>query len=250
MYATIPDSSLLFQFSKLESILRKQIPFLSDIIEIMNHLIVNADDFGYSFGINKGIIKAHKNGIVTSTSLMVDGIAANEASNLVEYPDLSLGLHFYPNNLNDIRGEFERQLDLFISIIGKKPDHIDTHKRHPSDEPKIEKVIRDYSRNNNIPVRGFEYVKLIDSYFAKNRTREEVSVERLKKAIDEATEQFNEIMCHAGYSDNYLKQVSSYNDIRDRELETLTDPAIKKYIASKQNLQLSSWSVVKISESS
>lgn len=34
-------------------------------------LIVNADDFGYSDGVNLGIIEAHRSGIVTSTSAMV-----------------------------------------------------------------------------------------------------------------------------------------------------------------------------------
>ena len=34
-------------------------------------LIVNADDYGMSRGVNLGIIEAHKNGIVTSTTLMV-----------------------------------------------------------------------------------------------------------------------------------------------------------------------------------
>ncbi len=47
------------------------------------YLIVNADDFGYSYGINKGIIEAHTKGIVTSTSVMVDSIAAHEAVNLI-----------------------------------------------------------------------------------------------------------------------------------------------------------------------
>ena len=40
------------------------------------HLIVNADDFGQSAGINRGIIEAHEHGIVTSTSLMVRWPAA------------------------------------------------------------------------------------------------------------------------------------------------------------------------------
>ena len=50
----------------------------------MSFLIVNADDFGYSFSINKGIIEAHTKGIVTSTSVMVDAIAAKEAKDLVD----------------------------------------------------------------------------------------------------------------------------------------------------------------------
>lgn len=38
------------------------------------YLIVNADDFGDSYGINKGIIEVIRNGIVTSTSVMVDAL--------------------------------------------------------------------------------------------------------------------------------------------------------------------------------
>ena len=57
-------------------------------------LIINADDFGYSYSINKGVIEAIENGIVTSTSIMVDAIAADEAKDLTKYPNLSIGLHF------------------------------------------------------------------------------------------------------------------------------------------------------------
>ena len=42
------------------------------------YLIVNADDFGQSPGINRGVIEAHENGIVTSASLMVRWPAAAE----------------------------------------------------------------------------------------------------------------------------------------------------------------------------
>ena len=38
----------------------------------MKSLIVNADDFGASRGINRGVIEAHRKGILTSTSMMVD----------------------------------------------------------------------------------------------------------------------------------------------------------------------------------
>jgi len=43
-------------------------------------LIVNADDFGQSPGINRGIMEAHERGIVTSVSLMVRWPAAVEAA--------------------------------------------------------------------------------------------------------------------------------------------------------------------------
>ena len=62
----------------------------------MSHreLIVNADDFGRSPGVNRGIVRAHEHGVVTSASLMVRWAAAPEAARYArERPDLSLGLH-------------------------------------------------------------------------------------------------------------------------------------------------------------
>ena len=43
-------------------------------------LIVNADDFGQTAGVNRGVIEAHDRGIVTSASLMVRWPAAAEAA--------------------------------------------------------------------------------------------------------------------------------------------------------------------------
>src|SRR5437870_3409016 len=59
------------------------------------YLIVNADDFGMSHGINRGIFQAHENGIVTSASLMVrwPAAAAGAAAAKQEHPRLDLGLH-------------------------------------------------------------------------------------------------------------------------------------------------------------
>src|SRR5271155_4765952 len=57
-------------------------------------LIVNADDFGLSEGVNQGIIEAHERGIVTSASLMVlKPFAAAAAAYGREHGRLSLGLH-------------------------------------------------------------------------------------------------------------------------------------------------------------
>src|SRR5207249_12208513 len=59
------------------------------------YLIVNADDFGQSRGINRGIMEAHEQGIVTSASLMVRWPAAPEAAAYARsHRSLSLGLYF------------------------------------------------------------------------------------------------------------------------------------------------------------
>jgi hopanoid biosynthesis associated protein HpnK len=60
----------------------------------MSYLIINADDFGFSQGVNAAIIQAHEEGILTSTSLMVSGDAAQEAIALAkDHPQLAVGLH-------------------------------------------------------------------------------------------------------------------------------------------------------------
>ncbi|MFM7365334.1 MAG: ChbG/HpnK family deacetylase, partial [Cuspidothrix sp.] len=60
----------------------------------MSYLIINADDFGCSQSVNTAIIKAYKEGILTSTSLMVSGDAAQEAIALAKnHPNLAVGLH-------------------------------------------------------------------------------------------------------------------------------------------------------------
>jgi hopanoid biosynthesis associated protein HpnK len=57
-------------------------------------LIVNADDFGRSASINQAVIRAHREGILTTTSLMVNEPAVEEAVALArENPTLGVGLH-------------------------------------------------------------------------------------------------------------------------------------------------------------
>lgn len=60
----------------------------------MKYLIINADDFGLHEQINKGIIKGHKDGIITSTSIMTTAPAFDEAVSLAkENPNLGIGIH-------------------------------------------------------------------------------------------------------------------------------------------------------------
>ncbi|HSH94952.1 MAG TPA: ChbG/HpnK family deacetylase, partial [Roseimicrobium sp.] len=57
-------------------------------------LVVNADDFGRSHSINEAVVRAHKEGILTTASLMVNGEAFVEAVELArQNPTLGVGLH-------------------------------------------------------------------------------------------------------------------------------------------------------------
>lgn len=60
----------------------------------MRRLIVNADDFGFTSGVNRAIVEAHTHGIVTSSTLMAKGRAFDDAVSLAKnLPDLSVGCH-------------------------------------------------------------------------------------------------------------------------------------------------------------
>src|SRR5579859_5990526 len=109
-------------------------------------LIVNADDFGMSSGVNRGIIQAHENGIVTSASLMVRCQGAAAAAEYAgQHNSLSIGLHLDLGEwvwrdeswmplyelvpLDDvvaIQEEVSRQLTTFHELIGREPSHIDS----------------------------------------------------------------------------------------------------------------------------
>ena len=96
-------------------------------------LIVNADDFGRSHSINEAVVRAHREGILTSTSLMVNEPASDEAvARARENPKLGLGLHLtllcgksalppekIPGLVN-ARGEFgNRPVDVGMSYFFK-----------------------------------------------------------------------------------------------------------------------------------
>jgi len=105
------------------------------------YLIVNADDFGHSSAVNRGVIHAYEHGIVTSASLMVRWPAAGEAAEYARnHPSVSLGLHidfgewvYRDENwvpvynvvlLDDamaLRNEVSHQLAVFRTLTGKTP---------------------------------------------------------------------------------------------------------------------------------
>ena len=60
----------------------------------MRRLIINADDFGYTSGVNRAIAEAHSRGVVTSSTLMANGAAFDEAIQFAKtLPNLSVGCH-------------------------------------------------------------------------------------------------------------------------------------------------------------
>ncbi|MGB8475285.1 MAG: ChbG/HpnK family deacetylase [Candidatus Acidiferrum sp.] len=74
----------------------------------MRNLIVNADDLGWTEGVNRGIAEAHRSGIVTSASLLANGAAFASGVELARAtPALGVGVHL---NLSDGRPVADREL--------------------------------------------------------------------------------------------------------------------------------------------
>ena len=119
----------------------------------MKYLVTNADDFGFTRDVNEGIVEAHRNGILTATTLMANGAAFDHAVQLAQQtPTLDIGCHLVliggqsllnPNRwFPDSPWELTRQvvtgklaiydeLAAQVSRIvesGIIPTHLDTHK--------------------------------------------------------------------------------------------------------------------------
>jgi hopanoid biosynthesis associated protein HpnK len=86
----------------------------------LKQLIVNADDLGLTPGVNRGILRAFRDGIVTSASLLVTGNAFEEAVALArQNPDLDVGLHL---TLVEERAVLGRQmLPTLVDEAGRLP---------------------------------------------------------------------------------------------------------------------------------
>ena len=127
----------------------------------MKRLVVNADDFGFTRDVNRGIVKAHTSGILTATTLMANGEAFADAVTLGrENPSLDIGCHLvligghslvdrdrrFPATVGEMAqavllgrlrpyDEFRAQIEKILAT-GIVPTHLDTHK-HTHLLPKV-----------------------------------------------------------------------------------------------------------------
>jgi len=203
----------------------------------MRRLIVNADDFGLSRGVNEGIVEAHARGIVTSASLMVNRAAANQAAELArEHPGLSVGLHFEETGSSDLddpayaEREFTAQLERFRELVGAEPTHVDSHHHvHVTDQrlPTFMRLVAPLG----VPLRRAGQVAYIGGFWAhwEEGVTELDYVRRpflLELITTEAVTGFTELACHPAritgdFSSRYLRE-------REVELQTLTSPRLRE----------------------
>ncbi|BDR55465.1 ChbG/HpnK family deacetylase [Xylocopilactobacillus apis] len=157
-------------------------------------IIVNADDFGMSEAFNYGVIKAFREGIVSSTSIMINQEAASHGISLLkEAPDLYVGLHVNLTTGNpvsdpkeipslvkpdgsfigskdfkthkklfsykDALKETKAQINRFREMFGFYPTHIEPHSA--MDDNSAQALIdcaKEYKIHTAVPLKG-EYVQ-------------------------------------------------------------------------------------------
>jgi chitin disaccharide deacetylase len=126
----------------------------------LKFLITNADDFGYTRDVNEGIIHAHRQGILTATTLMATGAAFDHAVALArENPTLDVGVHlvlvgsdgFPPTVAQLIRQIAVGRIRIYDELAaqvrkvqnsGLQPTHLDTHKHTHLLPPVLNAVAR------------------------------------------------------------------------------------------------------------
>jgi len=148
-------------------------------------LIVNADDFGLTAGVSRGILEAHRSGIVTSTTLLVNREIPTVQVEELKACGLGVGVHLNLTlgvpvsdpkrvpSLVDAEGRFIRdareaaarakpdearielgtQIDVFRRIMGRFPTHLDTHHHVGRHDPILDLVL-DFARALKVPVRS------------------------------------------------------------------------------------------------
>jgi predicted glycoside hydrolase/deacetylase ChbG (UPF0249 family) len=197
---------------------------------VPKYLIVNADDLGAGGGINRGVVAAHSEGILTSASLMVEAPASGEAADLVsEHPRLGVGLHLVldPADAAGCRETACRQLERFQTLVGRPPTHVDSHHNvHRS--PALGSTLVELADEWSLPLREHSGVRHHSGFYG----REAVSAENLIRILrTEIAEGRTELACHPGFFDPELR--SSYSEERELELAALVDPTVAQTVAEE-----------------
>ena len=234
-------------------------------------VIVNADDLGRTSGINAGIFAAHRDGVVSSATLMVASPAAEEAAAaLPDHPELGVGLHVtltgsvptlpaarVPSLVDaggrlprrpvglagaaaaEVAAEVRSQLERFRELTGRLPTHLDSH-HHSHRMPVVLEALVEVAREHRLPVRNAspavgrrlrEAGLATTDAFVERFFGEEARLEVLLEVLRGLGKGATEVMCHPAHPDETLRAESTYAAERERELAVLTDPAAREALA-------------------
>lgn len=233
----------------------------------MKKLIINADDFGYSRGVNLGIIDSFERGVLTSTTLMSNMPGFDHAIELAnEHPDLGVGVHltltcgqpllseskslmdedgtfhklkFYETKFSIDQDELYKEWKAQIEKVQAQlsPTHLDSH-HHVNSIDGITEVFCQLAREYNLPVRNNFFVpddlkttqvfEDFDSIARNKSIWKHMDHTRILQFLDKY--HTVELMCHPAYVDALLLNNSSFNVDRTYTLKELTDEFYLKFI--------------------
>jgi predicted glycoside hydrolase/deacetylase ChbG (UPF0249 family) len=214
-------------------------------------LIVNADDFGRSPGVNRGVTTCHEHGIVTSATLMVRWPAADEAAAYARRSALGVGLHLdlgewehrdgewharyevlAERTPETVAAEIAMQLERFERLVGRAPTHLDSHQHVHREEPVRNALLR-FGNRMGVPVRhltpGITYSGAFYGQDGKGGpVPGGITVEALIQTIEALPAGITELGCHPAAE---VDHDSVYGRERLQELDTLCDPRVQATVA-------------------
>ena len=209
----------------------------------MRCLVVNADDFGLSDGVNAGILRAHREGIVTSASLMVRAPAAEGAAEgAAAHPELTVGLHvdlgeWFQDQGGDwhpryevvdtgdaaaVVAELDRQVECFRELVGRDPTHMDSHQHVHRSEP-VRSAMGALAKRLRIPLRHHGRVRYCGAFYGAGA----VGTAALVSIIDALPAGATELGCHPAAA---VHPRWDYAHERRTELASLCDPSVREAV--------------------
>jgi predicted glycoside hydrolase/deacetylase ChbG (UPF0249 family) len=215
-------------------------------------LIINADDLGYSPEITRGIIESIKEGVVSSTTLIINGPYSSDAAH--EAWGLPVGLHLNFSrwsrlssrgdwteaaveacSAEEIAKEARAQIERFEQLLHHPPTHLDVH-RHLHRHPHVLQGIADVASSRLLPVRSIDAemrasfrarnVGTNDAFFGEAPADAYWTLTRLEQILAELPGTgIIELMCHPGYTPKLT--ATRYGAQREVELLTFTHPTAR-----------------------
>jgi len=233
-------------------------------------LIVNADDFGFTRDVNRGIIEAHRRGILTATTLMANGQAFDDAVALArENPSLDVGCHLvltgsrsllpphlaYPRKVPALLAALAlRRIRLYDELAaqlrrileaGIRPTHLDTHK-HVHLLPPVLEVVARLAEKFHIPWirRPLVFPRRLQGILRRHGCRTtdhfagygltgRLRARQILELIAHLPAGTTELMCHPGRCGPELMAAPTrLKQSREEELEALTAPETRQALAA------------------
>lgn len=226
---------------------------------MIKRLIVNADDYGLSEGVCLVILKAHRDGILTSTTCMMNMENIEKYLEMTkDYPNLGLGVHLnitvgkpltnvsfvdekgnfksrdtYTNrevivSQEELYQEWKAQIEKFIKIMGHKPTHLDSHHHVHLLNSNIDVALK-LAHEYDLPIRQETYLQkdFEPVYFEELFYNQDATFEMIDTILHKDVKNY-ELMCHPAMIDWKLYQISSYNLRRAHELDIICSQKAKE----------------------